>query len=362
MTTLNEDLQDASIDNAVDIQQYASGTVVALIRILNSADAALSSALLVALDGVDPANFTVEQFDALLAEVRRINTEAYDSVASALDAELQGLAESQSDFEYGLLVSLLPLLVRQQIPVNKVSAQDTYNRALTEPMQGNTLGNWMRNAAAARITSIANRARDGFLAGETVEQILTAIRGTKANKYSDGVLNRARKNLDSIIKTAIGHVVEIVADQFASNNAKLIKAVQWISALDSRTTHMCQIRAYKLYAPITYKPIGHKVPWLQGPGALHWGCRSTSSMIVQSSRELGVIDLTDSELAYLDGKVPSETTYSEWLAKQSEARQVQVLGKERALLYRNGNLSFGEMYSNTGQWLTLEQLRQRNRI
>lgn len=58
----------------------------------------------------------------------------------------------------------------------------------------------------------------------------------------------------------------------------------------------------------------------------------------------------------MDGQVPADTTYSQWLAKQSAERQEQVLGPERYELYRAGK-SLEDFYSPNGRWLTIEQLK-----
>ncbi|MNP78411.1 hypothetical protein D3C76_1760220 [compost metagenome] len=62
----------------------------------------------------------------------------------------------------------------------------------------------------------------------------------------------------------------------------------------------------------------------------------------------------------MDGQVPADQDYNQWLAKQSSARQEQVLGVERYRLYKNGKIALDDFYSPTGEWLTLDQLRERD--
>lgn len=148
-------------------------------------------------------------------------------------------------------------------------------------------------------------------------------------------------------------------------NAELIKAIKWDATLDLRTSEICRPRDGKLYEPITHKPIGHKMPWLAGPGASHWNCRSASVPILKSARELGIdldLDLnTGADRASMDGQVPKEITYSDWIKKQSYSRQVEVLGKTRADLLKQGKLTVEQLYSQRGEYLTIDELRQRNK-
>lgn len=359
MPTVNEQLEDGYTNNAVDIQQYAEGLVLALVAILNRADSELSAALLTALDQVPADQFTVERLNAALGSVRGINQTAYESVASELQRELRDFSGYQSDWEYALLLGLLPPILR----VNKVSADSGYAQAESTPMQGRLLRDWLAVAASDRITRIINTVRQMSMDGAKPAEIATAVRGTRANKYADGILQKSRTELAVLIKTAVGHVAETFRNMFADSNSELVKAVKWVSVLDSRTTPYCRLRDGLLYTAVAHRPIAHKVPWLQGPGAIHFGCRSTSTLIIKSYRELGIDAnrLTPQQRSELSGETPKDSGYAEWLAKQSAARQDQILGKERGMLYRNGDLSFSRMYSSNGQWLTLDELRARLR-
>jgi hypothetical protein len=108
------------------------------------------------------------------------------------------------------------------------------------------------------------------------------------------------------------------------------------------------------------KPMGHKVPYLQGPGRIHFCCRSTETLVVKSWRQLGIEadEMDAGTRASMDGQVPAGITYNDWLLSQSFTRQVQVLGETRARLIRDGGMRPNEFYTDKGEWLTLEQLRE----
>lgn len=62
----------------------------------------------------------------------------------------------------------------------------------------------------------------------------------------------------------------------------------------------------------------------------------------------------------MDGQVPADLTYGQWLAKQSAARQDDILGAGRGKLLRDGGIPMDQMYSPRGDLLTLDQLRARD--
>jgi hypothetical protein len=214
----------------------------------------------------------------------------------------------------------------------QVAPAQVYAAALARPFQGGLLKDWAASVDANRMTAVRNAIRVGFVQGQTTDQIVRRIRGTKALGYSDGILEGSRKGLASIVRTALSHTAATAREEVYAANGDIIKAVGWLSVLDGRTTPQCIIRDGKRYtADASHKPIGHAIPWLQGPGRLHFCCRSTDIPITASFKELGidVADLPPAQRASMDGAVPAETTYGEWLMKQSAARQDEILGPAR---------------------------------
>ena len=55
----------------------------------------------------------------------------------------------------------------------------------------------------------------------------------------------------------------------------------------------------------------------------------------------------------------SQQNYNTWLKGQSKIFQIDVLGKTKADLFREGGLSVDKFVNNTGQTLTLDQLRSK---
>jgi hypothetical protein len=51
-------------------------------------------------------------------------------------------------------------------------------------------------------------------------------------------------------------------------------------------------------------------------------------------------------------------TYGGWLKKQPASVQDEVLGIERAKLFRSGKLSIGKFTDDTGKVYTLDQLKK----
>lgn len=332
-----------------------------MIKILNESDADLTARLLVAMDTLDADSFTVTRLESLLASVRETNREAVQTMYAGLSTELQGLAQHEAGFQLSLFQFAIPDDVLALHPLVSISPDAVYAAAMARPFQGRLLSEWADNLEADRMTRISNTVRQGFLLGDTHEQIAKKVRGHANRGYQDGALQMSRTNAGSIAKTAVGHLAATARKSFADANDDILKGKQWLSTLDNRTSKDCRIRDRLKYT-LDNKPIGHKVPYLQGPGKIHFCCRSTETYILKSSEELGIKvgEIKDSSRASMDGQVPADTNYQDWFSRQSFTRQAEIVGETRARLIRDGGMSPDEFYNDRGEWLTLDQLRSKD--
>jgi hypothetical protein len=361
MPAANAVLQDRAIDHAHDLLRFSNGVVRRMIAVLNRTDASLVAQLSQALLQMERESFTVERLESLLASVRQLNAQAYATVMAELDPSLRGLARVESAAELASYKAAVPSVVQIKFPIAGVSADQVYAAALSRPFQGRLLRDWASNLESGRMTLIRNTVRSGFVEGRTTSEIIKMIRGTRALGYSDGILARPRRELAAVVQTALSHTAQTARQTMVDANADLVKAVQWLATLDSKTSPPCRIRDGLKYTADAHKPIGHTIPWGDGPGRLHFNCRSVSVPVLKSFRELGIDidDMTPAMRASMDGQVPADTTYPQWFAKQSAARQEEILGPDRYRLLKAGKVGFESFYDSRGSWLTLDQLEAR---
>lgn len=367
MTSVNERMLDATIGHAVDLQYYANGAVRRMMRLLNAVDADLVAQVIAALDRMDADQFSVERLETLLAEVRRLNLAAYETLQVELTDELRKLVEYEVGYQQKLFETTVPQPVQASVTVVAVSAESVYAAALAQPFQGKLLAPFARSVIAelgeARMMRVRDAIRMAYVENESVGQTVRRIRGTKAARYADGLLEIDRRRAEAVVRTAVQHVAGFARDRFYAANDDLVKQVQWVSKLDDRTSEMCRIRDNLKYENTpAHKPVGHSVPWLSGPGRIHWNCRSTSAPVLPSWQELGIDaqEAPPGTRASMDGQVPEDMNYHDWLKRQSAKRQDDILGPTRGALMRDGKLEPDRFYNERGKWLTLDELRRRD--
>lgn len=362
MKTVNAKLQDFSVSHQIDLAQLGLGVVGRMLRVLNATDADLIAKIALAMEKLPGPSFNVYRLDEVLSSVRATNAEAYRAATKQLELDLHQFAQYEAGYQSALLNSVLPAAVAARVTVLPLSADAVYTAAMAQPFQGRLLREWMDGLEATRALRIRDTIRIGFLEGQPTSQILQVIRGTRAAKYEDGIIQTDRRHAESVARTALSHVAGAMRDAMFERNDDIIKAVVWHSTLDMRTSSGCQVRDNKRYDAVSHKPIGHSNTWGAGPGRLHWRCRSSSYPVLKSWAELGIpiAELDATTRASMDGQVPADTSYGEWIKKQSAARQDEVLGPTRGKLMREGRMGFDEFFTARGQSLTLDQLRDRD--
>ena len=356
MLSVNQYFLDESISHQVDLRRYEAGLIQRMVATLNRSDSRLFAELTNALQRLDPGSFTMKRLEAMLANVRGINTQAYAALTATLETELKAFVA----YELAYQSALFAPFVAVQVSFAAITAEQVYAAAMARPFQGGLLKGFLSEIEASKAKRIRQAVAQGFVESKTTDQIVRELRGTRAKGYADGLLEITRRDAQAVVRTALSHMAGFVQDRVTESNKGIIKAVIWHSTLDTRTSAPCIARDLKQYTPDTHKPMGHSLPWGAGPGRFHWWCRSAQAYVLKSNKELGIdapdVVMTDGTRASMDGQVPKETSYADWISKQSAARQDQVLGVTRGKMLRNGDLTVAKMFDAKGKLFTLEEL------
>lgn len=362
MASVNEQMQEASIGHAVDLQHLSNAEVRKVMRLLNSVDSDLRVKLMEAIERLGPDSYTTRHLNTVLASVYELNKSVYASIGEVMAESMVDIGQYEASYQAALFKKVIPDQVLAQVSLSTVSLAQVRGIALARPFQGRLLKEWMGDLEAGRAAKIRDGIRMGMVEGQNTDQIVRRIMGTKSQGYADGLIDRSRRDVEAMVRTATSHTAQGVRDSYYKANSDIVAEVSWLSTLDGRTSAPCRLRDRLIYTnDDDHAPVGHKVPWLSGPGKIHWCCRSTSTPIIASYEALKrAKGLPDGVRASMDGQVPQSTTYGDWIKAQSAQRQDEVLGPARGKLLRDGGLSPDAFYNDRGKYLTLDQLRERD--
>lgn len=343
--TVNEHLMDAAIRHQIGLQRLSTATVRKIVALLNRVDADIVRQLQEAGPGAR-TEIARRRLEHALEAIRDIMREAYGEVHPTLRAELTQVAAYEADFNGRLLQEAIPMRIDLVTPTAEALAAAVNSK----PFEGKILREWTQELEDAAYRKLRDQIRIGFTQGETIDQMVRRVRGTKARQYKDGILDLNRRNAEAVVRTAVAHTANASREELYAANSDLIKGVVWVSTLDTRTTPICRARDGKVFE------VG------KGPRPpAHWNCRSSTTPLVKSWQELG-IDLAEAPegtRASMNGQVPAETTYGQWLRRQDKGVVEEVLGKKKAKLFLDGNLPIDRFVDDKGMELTLDELRER---
>ena len=382
--------------NAIDLNRYSNSVARRLINAYN--DIILDAVnKLRAIDDLDES-FKAARLRSILAQLKEsLATWAGDSTElTAL--ELQGLAELQSEFAEEQLKKALPRGSRNIVRSVEISPQFAQSVVVTDPTQINvvalsddllaavqgapqtfsltaaegaviTLPNGQvvqkafRGIAEDQAELFAQVVRQGLLTGETTDDIARRLKGrlrfgqkgsVKQIASAGGQATTVANNqVMALVRTSINQVANAASQQVYEANQDITKKYRYVATLDTRTSAIC--RALD----------GREFEYGKGPKPpQHFNCRSTTRAVIDYDN-LPFDPPREGKRAAQGGMVPADQSYGQWLAKQSEARKIQALGKSKVPYFEKLSAKYGpkdaiaKLVRDDGSELTLQDLRRR---
>jgi len=393
--TANQDLFDAALRHQVALRRYSDRKRRQMLDLLEAADADLVAKLRARLGAAMEGGATNRRLNALLKEVRDTRRALIDSLAQDTASEMEALAAAEAAWEQQIMADSIPVeMSTVALPLERLRAA-----AINSPMQGKRLRDWFKHLGDGDRARLDQAVRLGVANGETLDDIVRRIAGTRANGYTDGILATTRREAETIARTAVNHTSNAARSEVWDANQDIIWGLRWTATLDGRTSPICQARD----GAIAVNP-GREIPPgtdlldpqdARPPG--HRNCRSLMVAMLAPDMIIGdrpfVSDDRTREQREKDfrreardadpeawkamspadrnaevkrirdkwgdeniGTVPASTTYEEWMRRQAPEFQDATLGPSRAEMFRNGDATLDQFVDVGGRTRTLSEL------
>jgi SPP1 gp7 family putative phage head morphogenesis protein len=281
------DLIDAVNSHVIDVLRVGSSIRRQVLALLKALEIDLSAQIDKTVGNND---LNWQRLTKLLTATRATINEAYTEIEGAHTGQLATLARAS--------VRHVVTAVNDAVKVELMAA--TFNKAEFQAMAKKTLLNgryadeWWSRQAKSLQDRFTVQMRLGMLQGESISDLVKRLRGTKASNFSDGLMQMQRYQAEALVRTSVIAISNAARLQSFMQNADIIKGVQWVSTLDSRTTEICIALDGKMWTlPESgdiedyagYKPIGHDKNF-PGPTA-HFNCLLGNTLIDASHQLLG---------------------------------------------------------------------------
>lgn len=384
--------------NAIDLNRYSNSVARRVINSYNDIIIDAVDQLRVIDDFAAPAK--AARLRSILAQLKE-SLDGWAGDATELTAtELQGIAELQSEFVTDELRKAMPPgILRSNINTVEISPQFAQSVVTTDPTQlnvvtlsddlfaavngapqtfsltaaqgatitlpnGQVVSKAFRGIATSQAEQFSQVVRNGLLTGETTPSIAKRLIGSlqfgeEAKTVGQiaaagGQLTQVADNqIIALVRTSINQVANAASQQVYEGNQDITKKYRYIATLDTRTSAIC--RALD----------GREFEYGKGPmPPQHFNCRSTTVPVIDY-KALDIPPPPEGKRASMDGPVPGNETYGQWLAKQPRTTQADALGPGKVAYFNRLAKKYGptdamaKLVRDDGSELTLAQLRSR---
>lgn len=351
---INDEVLDSLVGRSVDLARFELGEIKRINRFL----AQLQKELIQKLEKISPTGvrrtvYQQKRLQILLAEVNTTISSTFGIVWKQHRESMVGLAE----LEQRAVVGTLNGMIKADITTPSLVPSKLKALVRNTLIQGAPSKEWWSKQSVGLQDAFAREIRMGVAQGEPLSDLTRRIRGTRENKFKDGIMRTSTRNAHALIRTSVQTVANGVREELYQANDDIVKGIEWVATLDARTSQICRTLD-GLTWDTAKKPQQHSHPY-PGPTA-HWNCRSTQVPVLRSWEELGAKGkfkkIPRSTRASMDGQVASKLSYEQWLKRKPEAFQREILGKKKQKMWKEGKLAFTDLVDFRGRELNLEQL------
>jgi hypothetical protein len=233
-TDINKDLFDAILKQQIAAGQYASKQAQDIRKLLKGAERQLMAEIAAAGNA---GTFTAVRRDALLAEIRRMYAETYQTAADNLKAEMQGYAVHAGEVATATIASQLPASVSfLSMTVDQLEA--LVSRSPITVGEGKRLlfGELFKSYEAAVVEDITGAVRTGMVLGKSNQDIARAIRQVIID---NGITEKHARYADNLART-ITNSVGNRATMATYEKSDVVKGWIFLATLDGKTSITCR--------------------------------------------------------------------------------------------------------------------------
>ena len=356
MATVNDKVLDAITGHSVDLTRLEASLQAGVLKQLKVLEKDLIKKLKNASLEANSIPLQRKRMQVLLSQTKKTIKEAYvkiDAKEATNLTSVAGIAETQA-------VAAINGSIKAQVLSVGMSDQMLGSIASNTLIQGAPSREWWLGQATSLQSGFKNIIRQSMLSGETTSNIVNLVRGTEALRFKDGLMQTARNKAEALVRTSVQVVANEARMSTYESNRDVVKYIEWVSTLDSRTSSTCQSLDGSKWTVGTFEPVGSNKQTFPGPTA-HWNCRSTQVPVLKSWEELGskrkFSEVPESTRSSMDGQVSSKISYEDWLKTKGEEFQKEVLGPGKFELWKAKKIGFKDLTNAMGNPLNVAQLK-----
>lgn len=369
---IQEQLVSIMAQHSSYLYRASTATVNQVLALIDETGIALTRDIRDRLENLAPAElaaFAAGRYTTTRLEGLRNDIEAW---AAALDAKISAMFAADGEALAGYEASyIVDLLSQDGGPEVAISSSVAYEAALAKPVLGELVEDMLSGIADRAKRQVYATVRQGVAEGRTNTEIVRSLRGTKELNYKDGILQTAKTNAETVVRTARAHISNVAYDE--AYRALGVKRLVWSAMLEMRTCHRCASldrKEFDIDKPHPKNPLHPRcrcqlVPRindeLMGDRPFVLAGKVTGRDGVTGYRSVGQMTQKQRRDAGLEiGQVRATTSFSQWFESLPARFQREWLGESRFKLYKEGGYTIDKFVDPRGKEYTLDDLRQKD--
>ena len=226
------DLGDRFIRHHVDLLRLEASERRIVLKMLKGLENDIVSRLL-KTEGLTLAE--TRKLEALFVATEEMIRTTYKNISTQQRASLIKIGEFESDQTAQIVNRTVGAsLMTVGVPLVTIKAMVDGDTVLGLPAK-----DWWAKQATTLKAAFQDTIRRGVFAGETLNDLLRRIRGTRESGFTDGIMGGAtrgaRRNAEALIRTSVQSILGAARDETLRANDDVIAGQQWLSTLDPRT-------------------------------------------------------------------------------------------------------------------------------
>lgn len=250
------DYSDKYIRRNHRVNRVASGEAIRMA----GKNASHQARIAVQLDKLNTSNLTrVSRREIVLSITRILNTQ-FVGIGNETEIIAEKMVEAEMKWQYSNFGEYTNSIV------NNVPFEEAFQIAKTTKYQGKTFKDWFKGEGVRSFKKVTDIIESGYITGRSIPAITGDVLKLTQNS--------SRNSIKTLVRSNLMHASAVGRDQIVNANEDLLEGSIWNSTLDIRTTiNICGPRDQMRYDNDNV-PIGHSLPYGDGPGRIHFNCRS----------------------------------------------------------------------------------------
>ena len=331
----NERLRDDLIRHAIYADRYADAQLKDILKVLRSVVKDIEYRI-----ASEPNVVTLAWLEQVKGWIEQQAEVFTSQLENGLKQSIKDLITHEGELFTKDMYRAIRLKVNYTIPAPEVIERAIFAMPVDS---GHLFDELMKKYDQLTKDYFISEIRAGIVSGEGTKEMVHRLSGETS------LLSVQAASAERMVRAVVMHTMNTTRVELYKANRDVIKSVQYVATLDTKTCPVCGTLDGKVWDLDEQHP---------NP-PMHYNCRCVIAPITKSWRELG-IDKDEVPLSVrssMNGYVPETMDYTEWLAKQSEKTQAEILGPTRLKMYKQG-VPIEKMVRN-GKPLTIEELRQK---